>query len=85
MPAGIIQGENAQEVAAFVGAYAGQAGSDSEPLVDTDDPRSGPTRPRPGVLRRGRTHRITRLLPYADRPCVLPNRVRLPIWLARTP
>jgi len=37
MPAGILQGENAQEVSAFVGAYAGQAGSDSDPLVDTDE------------------------------------------------
>ncbi len=42
MPAGIIQGENAKEVAAFVGAYAGQAGSESEPLVDTDDPEEAP-------------------------------------------
>jgi len=37
MPAGILQGENAEEVSAFVGAYAGQAGSDSDPLVDTDE------------------------------------------------
>ena len=37
MPAGILQGENAQEVSVFVGAYAGQAGDTSEPLVDTDD------------------------------------------------
>jgi len=42
MPAGILQGENAEEVAAFVGAYAGQAGSDSEPLVDTDDEEEAP-------------------------------------------
>ena len=35
MPAGILQGENAQEVAAFVGAYAGQVGEDDEPLADT--------------------------------------------------
>ena len=42
MPAGILQGENAQEVAAFVGAYAGQAGSDSKPLVDTDDEEEAP-------------------------------------------
>ncbi len=43
MPAGILQGENAQEVAAFVGAYAGQAGDDSEPLTDTDEaPRDPP-------------------------------------------
>ena len=39
---GILRGENAQEVAAFVGAYAGQAGSDSEPLVDTDDEEEAP-------------------------------------------
>jgi mono/diheme cytochrome c family protein len=42
MPAGIIQGENAKEVATFVGAYAGQAGSESEPLVDTDNPDEAP-------------------------------------------
>ncbi len=42
MPAGIIQGENAQEVSAFVGAYAGQAGSASDPLVDTTDPEEAP-------------------------------------------
>lgn len=37
MPAAILTGENAEEVSAFVGAYAGQAGSDSEPLADTDE------------------------------------------------
>jgi mono/diheme cytochrome c family protein len=42
MPAGIIQGENAKEAAAFVGAYAGQDGSESEPLVDTNDPEEAP-------------------------------------------
>ena len=42
MPAGILQGENAQEVSAFVGAYAGQAGDTSEPLVDTDEAPRGP-------------------------------------------
>ena len=36
MPAGILTGENAKEVAAFVGAYAGQVGDDAEPLEDTD-------------------------------------------------
>ena len=41
MPAGILQGENAQEVSAFVGAYAGQSG---EPLVDT---REAPQPPSP--------------------------------------
>ena len=35
MPAGILQGENAEEVAAFVGAYAGQVGEGDEPLADT--------------------------------------------------
>ncbi len=47
MPAGILQGENAQEVSAFVGAYAGQAGSDSEPLVDTSDESEAPRGPAP--------------------------------------
>ena len=42
MPAGIIEGENAKTVASFVGAYAGQAGSESEPLVNTDDPDEAP-------------------------------------------
>jgi mono/diheme cytochrome c family protein len=35
MPEGILQGENAEEVAAFVGAYAGQVGEGAEPLGDT--------------------------------------------------
>lgn len=35
MPAGILQGENAQEVSVFVGAYAGQLSEDDEPLADT--------------------------------------------------
>ncbi|MDX6586539.1 MAG: hypothetical protein QOI31_1012 [Solirubrobacterales bacterium] len=47
MPAAIIEGENAEEVAVFVGAYAGQAGSDSGPLVDTDDPEEAPRGPAP--------------------------------------
>ena len=47
MPADIIQGENAEEVAVFVGAYAGQAGSDSGPLVDTDDEEEAPRAPAP--------------------------------------
>ena len=42
MPAAIIEGENAQEVAVFVGAYAGQAGSDSGPLVDTENEEEAP-------------------------------------------
>ena len=47
MPAGIIQGENAEEVAAFVGAYSGQAGDSSGPLVDTNDPEAAPRDPAP--------------------------------------
>ena len=35
MPAGILQGENAKEVAAFVAAYAGQLSEDAGPLEDT--------------------------------------------------
>lgn len=35
MPAGILQGENAEDVAAFVAAYAGQLSDDAGPLVDT--------------------------------------------------
>jgi mono/diheme cytochrome c family protein len=37
MPAGILQGENAEEVSEFVAAYAGQAGSESEPLEPSED------------------------------------------------
>jgi len=44
MPAAILQGENAEEVSAFVGAYAGQSGSESEPLVDTDEAPREPAR-----------------------------------------
>jgi mono/diheme cytochrome c family protein len=35
MPAAILQGENAEDVAAFVAAYAGQLSDDAEPLADT--------------------------------------------------
>lgn len=35
MPAGILRGENAKEVAAFVGAYAGALSPDEAPLEDT--------------------------------------------------
>ena len=35
MPAGIVTGENAETVAAFVGAYGGQVGEGAEPLADT--------------------------------------------------
>lgn len=37
MPAGILTGENAQEVSAFVGAYAGQVGDNPEPLANTQE------------------------------------------------
>ncbi len=47
MPAEIIQGENAEEVAVFVGAYAGQAGDTSGPLVDTDSEEEAPRDPPP--------------------------------------
>ena len=36
MPAGILTGENAKDVAAFVGAYAGQVGANPEPLANTE-------------------------------------------------
>jgi mono/diheme cytochrome c family protein len=42
MPAGILEGENAQEAAAFVGAYAGQVGEDDPPLADTRSAERGP-------------------------------------------
>jgi mono/diheme cytochrome c family protein len=42
MPAGILQGEDAQEVAAFVAAYAGQLGEDQGPLLPAED-RSTPS------------------------------------------
>ena len=45
MPAGILQGENAQEVAAFVGAYAGQVGEGDEPLADTREAKLGEPQP----------------------------------------
>jgi mono/diheme cytochrome c family protein len=35
MPAGILLGENAEQVSAFVGAYAGQLTEDAKPLADT--------------------------------------------------
>jgi|SRR5215211_1881748 mono/diheme cytochrome c family protein len=37
MPAGILQGSDAEEVAGFVAAYAGQLGEDEGPLVPADD------------------------------------------------
>lgn len=44
MPARILTGENAKEVAAFVAAYAGQLGDGDGPLVDTSTAR----KPAPG-------------------------------------
>lgn len=41
MPAGILTGENAKEVSAFVGAYAGQVGANPEPLADTSTAELG--------------------------------------------
>jgi len=35
MPAGILQGSNAEDVAAFVATYAGQLSDDADPLADT--------------------------------------------------
>lgn len=37
MPTGILQGSDAEEVAGFVAAYAGQLGEDEGPLVAADD------------------------------------------------
>jgi len=45
MPAGILQGEDAQEVAGFVAAYAGQLGPDQGPLVPADERETLPGEP----------------------------------------
>ena len=45
MPAGILQGEDAQEVAGFVAAYAGQLGPDQGPLVAADERETPPAEP----------------------------------------
>jgi len=45
MPAGILQGEDAQEVAGFVAAYAGQLGPDQGPLVPSDERETLPGEP----------------------------------------
>jgi mono/diheme cytochrome c family protein len=37
MPKGILQGEQAQEIAGFVAAYAGQLGPDQGPLLSADE------------------------------------------------
>ena len=52
MPAGILQGENAKEVAAFVGAYAGQVGETRRTLVDTTIAEEPARRPIPAAGRR---------------------------------
>jgi mono/diheme cytochrome c family protein len=41
MPRGILEGENAKQVAQFVAAYAAQI--DKGPTVDTGDPKAAPT------------------------------------------
>jgi mono/diheme cytochrome c family protein len=45
MPRGILQGENAQEVAGFVAAYAGQLGPNQGPLVPADERKLTPAQP----------------------------------------
>jgi mono/diheme cytochrome c family protein len=45
MPTGILQGTDAEEVAAFVAAYAGQLGEDEGPLVPADDRPTPPAEP----------------------------------------
>jgi mono/diheme cytochrome c family protein len=45
MPAGILQGEDAQEVAAFVAAYAGQLAQDQGPLVPASERRTPASEP----------------------------------------
>ncbi len=47
MPAGILQDEDAEEVAAFVAAYAGQLGEDQGPLVPAEDRSTPPPEPCP--------------------------------------
>jgi mono/diheme cytochrome c family protein len=42
MPAGILTGEEAQEVSGFVAAYAGQVGEDQGPLLAADDRQLSP-------------------------------------------
>jgi len=45
MPAGILQGDDAQQVAGFVAAYAGQLGDDQGPLVPADEREMPPAQP----------------------------------------
>jgi mono/diheme cytochrome c family protein len=45
MPKGILQGEQAQEVAGFVAAYAGQLGPDQGPLLPAGERKLSPAQP----------------------------------------
>ncbi len=47
MPAKIVSGDQAQELAAFVAAYAGQLGVDDEALADTREAAKPPADPCP--------------------------------------
>ena len=47
MPAGILQGQDAQQVAGFVAAYAGQLGEDQGPLVPASERETPPAKPCP--------------------------------------
>ena len=49
MPKGILQGEEAKEVAGFVGAYAGQLSPDQGPLVPAGERRMPDPEPCPGT------------------------------------
>ena len=45
MPKGILQGADAQDVAGFVAAYAGQLGPDQGPLVPPGERKLAPPQP----------------------------------------
>lgn len=45
MPAGILQGSDAQQVSGFVAAYAGQLAEDQGPLVPADERSTPPAEP----------------------------------------
>jgi mono/diheme cytochrome c family protein len=51
MPRGILQGEEAKEVAGFVAAYAGQLSPDQGPLVPADERKTPDPEPCPGAPR----------------------------------
>lgn len=55
MPAGILQGEDAQEVSGFVAAYAGQLAEDQGPLVPADDRPTPAAEPCAGAETQGQT------------------------------